>query len=379
MKPLSARAALAWWESWRLRFAARALHSNREKLEKCWHFDGSESALGANNVCPTSTLAKLSVAWIDWSGRDFAYATLGDSATEAAITQSYLVRASFTGSRAVGARFDGSILRHANFTNAVLTHADFTSADLQDANFAGADVTDIRLAFANLDTATWEPKPGTLPNIGSVATAINIQGLQYQQSPQQLSELRDALYKAGLSVQAQKVTYAIEHTRRILDSESNDVLESSLSLFRFVAFELPVGYGMYPLRSIFILLALIPVFALLYFIAIIRTGARGLWIRRIEVDDRAPVEWQSIARTVYGESLDRWAVYCGFALWYSTICAFRIGFRDVNAGEWIARLQPSEFLLTSTGWCRTVAGIQSLLSVYLLALTVLCIVGRPFG
>jgi hypothetical protein len=35
-------------------------------------------------------------------------------------------------------------------------------------------------------------------------------------------------------------------------------------------------------------------------------------------------------------------------------------------------------MLRATGWVRTVAGIQSLLSVYLLALWVLTYFGRPF-
>ena len=47
--------------------------------------------------------------------------------------------------------------------------------------------------------------------------------------------------------------------------------------------------------------------------------------------------------------------------------------------DWIGRLQPREFALGATGWCRTVAGVQSLLSLCLLALTVLCVFGRPFG
>jgi hypothetical protein len=43
-----------------------------------------------------------------------------------------------------------------------------------------------------------------------------------------------------------------------------------------------------------------------------------------------------------------------------------------------ARVQSREYVLRATGWVRTVAGIQSLLSVYLLALWVLTYFGRPF-
>jgi hypothetical protein len=47
-------------------------------------------------------------------------------------------------------------------------------------------------------------------------------------------------------------------------------------------------------------------------------------------------------------------------------------------GNWISRLQKNEYNLRTTGWVQTMAGLQSLLSVYLLALWVLSYFGRPF-
>jgi len=44
----------------------------------------------------------------------------------------------------------------------------------------------------------------------------------------------------------------------------------------------------------------------------------------------------------------------------------------------MTRLQPLEYMLRATGWVRVVSGIQSLLSVYLLALWALTYFGRPF-
>ena len=55
-----------------------------------------------------------------------------------------------------------------------------------------------------------------------------------------------------------------------------------------------------------------------------------------------------------------------------------LGWRELNVGTWIARVQSREYVLRATGWVRTVSGIQSLLSVYLLALWVLTYFGRPF-
>jgi hypothetical protein len=66
------------------------------------------------------------------------------------------------------------------------------------------------------------------------------------------------------------------------------------------------------------------------------------------------------------------------SLYFSLLSAFHLGWREFNVGTWIARMQPREYTLRATGWVRTVSGIQSLLSVYLLALWVLTYFGRPF-
>jgi hypothetical protein len=61
------------------------------------------------------------------------------------------------------------------------------------------------------------------------------------------------------------------------------------------------------------------------------------------------------------------------------LSAFHIGFRELNVGNWISRLQAREYALQAVGWVRVVAGVQSLLSVYLLAIWALTYFGRPFG
>ena len=67
-----------------------------------------------------------------------------------------------------------------------------------------------------------------------------------------------------------------------------------------------------------------------------------------------------------------------YALQFSILSAVHIGWRDLNVGNWIARMQPREYALRPSGWVRAVSGVQSLLSVYLLALSVLTYFGRPF-
>jgi hypothetical protein len=67
-----------------------------------------------------------------------------------------------------------------------------------------------------------------------------------------------------------------------------------------------------------------------------------------------------------------------YGVYFSILSAFHIGWRDLNVGSWIARMQLREYSLRPTGWIRLLSGVQSLLSVYLLALAVVTYFGRPF-
>jgi len=61
------------------------------------------------------------------------------------------------------------------------------------------------------------------------------------------------------------------------------------------------------------------------------------------------------------------------AFLFSLISVFDIGF-----GRWIRMLQPRDFDVRAPGWMRTVSGIQSLLGVALVALSILSYFGHPF-
>ena len=226
----------------------------------------------------------------------------------------------------------------------------------------------------------FEPRSGTLPSIGSNASAQNMEKMTFRESPQQLSELRAAFYEADLTDQAKRITYAIQHTKRINDPNRESV-QQFLGILRLVAFEWTVGYGMNPFRPLLIVLFLIPAFALVYFIALAKRGPSRLWITRPvgAVNYNHDLRWLPLDKLIRGSPFRRRWGYVRVAMWFSLICAFRVGFREIDTGQWLTRLQPRQYLLGARGWCRSVAGIQSLISVYLLALSILCIIGRPFG
>jgi hypothetical protein len=163
-------------------------------------------------------------------------------------------------------------------------------------------------------------------------------------------------------------TYSLMKSSRINTGGIEGALQYSF-------FELTSDWRMTPARPLWILLGLIPGFALLYTIPVLRPSPGGAALWRVWDKDRArkdqgqddpePLVPQSYRAPLYG-------------LFFSVLSAFQIGWKELSIGSWIARLNPYEYTLKATGWVRTVSGVQSLISVYLLALAVLTYFGRPF-
>ena len=306
-------------------------------------------------------------------------------------------------------------LEEANLQAADLPRANLQAANLQDANLQAADLRmanlqaailvtsrfeGARLSEANLTGAAFEIGLGSLPvqDIPSLTRAGRLDTLKFYTSPHTLIELREAFKKTGLRQKEREITYAIEHTWTLLawnptlrdptwwditglpnERDPRPWLEQLAGkiegLFRYMLFALPCDYGMAPGRAMWGLLGLIPIFAFPYWLAIKYGDSRsGLWV--ILPEDRLASR-SSKKKTVLlrppkaktrRECLAGEARMLRTGLYFSLLSAFHLGWREYNVGTWIARLQPREYTLRATGWVRTVAGIQSLISVYLLAL-----------
>jgi hypothetical protein len=66
------------------------------------------------------------------------------------------------------------------------------------------------------------------------------------------------------------------------------------------------------------------------------------------------------------------------AAYFSLLSALRIGWSGLNFGTWITRMQVREYSLHGTKWVRFASGLQSLISVLLVALAILTYFGAPF-
>jgi uncharacterized protein YjbI with pentapeptide repeats len=334
----------------------------------------------------------------DLRGADFKAVYLngallsGADLTGANLVEARLERAALGGANLTGANLNAAFLEHAYLNRALLVgarlfDADLRSANLGQANLAGADLrkADLRgadFAGADLRETIFEPSPGGLPLIHTIALASNLSRMTFQATPLSLVELREEFKRRGLRRQEREIIFAIRHTERRKEWEGPwpEKIESGL---HYVFFEATCLYGLSPGRPLAILAFLIPLFAVPYAVALHgRRGRSGIWaVRMLDRVHKRNMPDRSVRVTGRMRLLGShaaWLRNARIALYFSLLSAFNLGWRELNIGDWIARLQAREYTLRATGWVRAVSGLQSLISVYLVALWVLSYFGRPF-
>jgi uncharacterized protein YjbI with pentapeptide repeats len=366
-----------------------------------------QQALGGNFRMPRADFSDTYLRGIDW--HDIAQAVSHKSGSRVAVS---LAHANFNGSDLrdasfgeghhfeasldpklslagaliaeadlTGARFANVNCTGATFDRSNLTGVRFVNSNLKGTRFIEADVTDMVLLACKVKNVLYEPKIGTIPNLYAAASVV--EGLRYWNSPIGLVELRNAFKTHGLREPERVLTYSIEHTRTQRDYGGLE------GLFRDLFFEWPCGWGLYPEFCLRLIIVGIGAFFPAYLIAILfrsSTTRSGIWAVRLEQPvhlsrhgSRAvPIQAKfSRNRTVW-QNLRNFARAARIAFYFSLLSAFRIGFREINVGAWIMRIQAREYTLRGTGWVRVISGIQSLISLYLVALWLLTYFGHPF-
>lgn len=324
--------------------------------------------------------------------------------SSAAFVDSNLSWAFLVGADLSGADLSSADLSGANLEKADLSDADLSFADLSGANLKDSILTNTRMSGANLSGVSYVPK--TQPNVEDIAQANCLHLLKRDDDkydPQGLVTLRNSLQVAGYREQERQVTYALKHsefftqrpaekhsesaTQRPADGQETHDVSKCVQFpteknskkgwteagINYLLFELPTGWGMHPARALAVLFTLVPFFAVPYALALRSASSDGIW--RIWSNERAREDLGSDKPELM---VAGWPKAIWLGLYFSLISAFHLGWRDFNVGNWISRLQTREYSLRASGWVRTVAGIQSLISVYLLALWALTYFGRPF-
>ncbi len=252
----------------------------------------------------------------------------------------------------------GVILHQADLTDAELTEADLRETELSQADLNGA-----RLARTTFE-------PATLPDPGGFLRVRGLSEIRFSGQVNPAVELRDYFRESGFRSQEKAVTAAL--TKHKLNAAP-----LRERLFQgYIAGGRITDYGANPWGALGWLSVLVFLFLWPYLLALqAQQQINGIWL--IRSDDRV-VRGQSEAdqELVPYRGLMR-SIPC--ALYFSVLSAFHFGWRELNLGNWIVRLQFREYTLRPTGWVRAVSGLQSLSSLYLVALFLISYFGDPFA
>jgi hypothetical protein len=336
-----------------------------------------------------AVLSDLNMAVADMRGANTAYADMRG----ANLTAANLSGATLEETNLEAADMHRATLRGADLTRANLAQAKLDSADLGGADLTGANLTQTSFIGSYMAHVIFEP--ATLPEVSAFERVAGLQTLRYISSNRSLIGLRDAFEKHGLQVQARQVTYAIRRNQRVHAWDNADFLPKAVSLANLLLFEVPAGYGLYPGRPLYLLGMLILVFTIPYMMAlfsgkVIQTGSRNNRLGNQKGDEilcravsATPRLLQPRVRPhLRGRALRRLvrlvdAMIVG--LYVSVLSCFDSFWRALGRESLHRRVLPRQHSIIAARWIRIVAGVQAMISLYLIGLWLFIYFGRPFG
>jgi uncharacterized protein YjbI with pentapeptide repeats len=326
-----------------------------------------------------ANLRRSNLGGANFSGADLSGADLRDAV---------LVQANFRNANLSGANLGETELGGADLSGADLAGADLSGADLRYARLFKANLRDAKLSGVNLRGAdlsgvVFEPLPSALPPIGALANARGLAELWYVNFPQSLVNVRKSFKEAGYRQQEREITCSLKRSDTFREWRQGGVDRVKAAL-KFVFFDLTCNYGLSLWRPLALWALGVLIFFPFYCLAFLsRRADTGIWLlwppdRVLKGEGQEQPEKLTTTPRFPPPATGRWArfwwhlrrvgriLYLGF--YFSLVSALSLSWREPNAGSIISRLQKKEYVLRPTGWVRTLAGIQSLISAFLLVL-----------
>src|SRR5579862_963523 len=343
----------------------------------------------------------------EWSG-DFSHAQLSGQD---------LRYVSFIGADLTASYFFESNLNHADAQSRILyagTGANLHPMCYVTTLFNGAWFLKTKLLGAELgesDMAHAVFEPDTLPDARSIARAQNLQLLTFVTDPTALMQLRKSFQDSGFGEQVRQVTYALRFRENEIEwlsccpsCQPAWPLNTISPLFfgahvwsrgrelwsqrqvgeiakhcliyaaNRVGLDWTCQYGMNTLRPVRIGIAIWFICSIIFLGFIHHPGSSGLYLIRAEgitLDGEAAKN----AAQIRPETAQGWRaklrgelVLIRQAMLFSLMNGVNLGFKEIDLGRWLRLLPRREMDIKAVGWARTVAGIQALSTLYLVAL-----------
>jgi uncharacterized protein YjbI with pentapeptide repeats len=324
----------------------------------------------------------------DLTGTILFYTNLAGADLEGAdLTDANLLKADLT-----GAILTGADLTRANLFRADLTGASLVKADLSDSRLEETDLSSADLTNAQLWNAEFEPK--VVPSASGIARAEGLSTLRWNPVPKQTAKL--PFWKKFLQWfgdrRATGNRNPMQDMRKTLHDAGYVEAEGQVNLayhrmeqqwWQEVLFDWTCEWGSNWKRPLGLVVWLGFGFSFVYWVLVRFTRSNRLYLVRTigKKDQRRRIGWRDPSRRpnrIPWRRRMRWEVRLYLtALLFSFTSVLNLGVQGLNFGRWVRLVYQRDFELQARGWIRTVAGIQSLASVALLALAVVSYLGHP--
>jgi len=364
-------------------------------------------------------LSGLTLADARWSIVTLVRANLsGAFISQSAISTTQLQKAILSHATVLGSTLNnnslkGAKLDHTSFVGGTLQNSLLDDVDFRSGGLLGTDLTGTSFSGADLADTAYEPSRP--PELRGMANAHHLDELRFLTSPDAITALRQAFAVGGYSEQRNRLTYVLKRqendlrwrrahdakcaeptcrTERLLGREcDNGACQGRwLNYFYYglnrIFFDWTVRYGMAPQHALVLLFGQGVLFALVYvgFLHVSRRSGLILVKRR---HPRKPESFKRVRyrmraippRAGWRQSwrllVREWGV-ARVAMYFSLLNTFHSGFNEVDPGKWIRLLTKHDYNLEAERWLRTVAGVQTVLSLFLFAVWLLTQFGHPF-
>ena len=324
----------------------------------------------------------------------------GADLSEADASGADLSAADLSAAHLGGVDLSGADLREANLSEADLSGADLSGADLHKANLSVANLYKADLSEADLSEAKLQKAHAEFAVFAGTKFVDAVVSDFFFAGARRLTEIAMTSPTTVVNLRKNAKEWGFRNEERALTAALHKYRMKQGKAFyeKFFDDYLLGGkltkYGAEPWNSLWVLAILVVPFSIAYMISLgTHRKMTGIWIVRHPDrvlkslgKDRPIKLTTALAEGFlpyekprgYTGRITRWLGILWTGLHFSILSAFSIGWRELNFGVWITRLQRQEYTLRATGWVRTVSGIQSLISLYLLALWALTYFGRPF-
>lgn len=320
---------------------------------------------------------------INLSGAFFSQSKIEGTWSGANFSGAKIISSDLSSINLSGADLSQTVIFDSNFTNALLGSANLSKAwvrggDWTDANLLAADVRDLRF------------EPAKNPDIRTTAGASNLEFITYGTSPDAVTLLRNNLREAGFDEAQSKLTYALKrrHNQLYKEQGPGNWIKYVYYYLNLIFFDWTVHYGLRPERALIIMIYLWLVFAVIYDLFIHFPGRSGIFLvknrvrKNAELTSAMRIRPRVITPTSQWKYLWRWFLsewrVLRISLFFSATRALHLGYGDLDLGRWLQMLTKREYEIKPKHWSRSFAGLQSLISLYLIVMWLLTEFGNPF-